>query len=84
MRVRNAPLLLKQNADLPRDAQMPQAVRAVARHFEINRDVAADVRDRLEVQPRQGQPLGQGLDGHIELQIVREPVPTDDHGTEPN
>ena len=71
--------LSNRTRDLAGDAEVAQAVGPVARDLEVDREVAADVRGRLVVQARQGEPLGQGLHRHVEPDVVGEPVPADDH-----
>src|SRR5262249_12466583 len=79
-RIGNLERLVVKDSDLARDSKVPEAVRPVARHLEIDREVPTDVTDRLEIEARKCEPFGQWLDGDVELQVIREPVPTDDHG----
>ena len=40
-----------QHRDLPSNADVPQTIRPVARHFQIDRKIAADLLGRLMVGP---------------------------------
>ena len=59
-RAGSAERLVEEDRDLAGDAEVAQAVRPVARHLQVDREVAADVGGRFVVQARQGEPFGQG------------------------
>ena len=70
---------LEEHADLACHADVAQAVGPVAGHLQVDRQVAPHLGGRLVIQARQGQSLGQHLHRHVEPEVIREPIPTDDH-----
>jgi hypothetical protein len=62
------------------NAQVPQAVGPVAGHFQVDRQIAADLFGALVIQPGHHQPAFQLGGRHVEQHVFFQPVPGDDHG----
>ena len=71
---------IEQHGRLARDTDMAQAVGPIAGHFQVDGEVAAVGLGRLVVEPGHHQPLGELIGGHVEFDVLAEPIPGDEHG----
>ena len=71
----NAQAAIPQHGHFPRDAEMPETVRTIARDFQINAKIAGHLGGRLVVQPRHHQAMAKLRWRHIKRHVVVQPVP---------
>ena len=62
-----------------RDAQVPEAVGPIAGDFQIDGQVAADRGGLFVIEPRHHQPHFQLRRRHVELDVLFEPIPGNEH-----
>lgn len=79
--------LLKEDGDFARDADMSEAIRAVAGDFEVDGDVRlaeaiGHVMEFFEVESGEGEAAGEFVSGVGQADVVGEPVAAGDHGGE--
>ena len=79
LRIGDPQRLRPQHGDLPRYAEMAQAVGTVTGHLQVNGQVLADALGRFVVQAGHGQAMGQFGGVHVQGNVILEPVPGNDH-----
>ena len=72
--------LVGQDRDLPRHPEMAQTIRPIAGHLEVDGQVVAHHGAGFVVQPGHHQPPHDLLGRQGQGQVLRQPVPGDDHG----
>ena len=76
---RYAKVTAEEHTHLARDANVPEAIGAIAGHFDVDGRVVADRLVALEVQTGHREAVGQLVDRHFEVDVFLEPIPTDNH-----
>jgi len=76
----NVQFAAEEHGHFPGDAQMPQAVGPVARHFQVDGQIASHLAGFFVVQPCHRQPPLELFERHVQGDVLFQPVPGDDHG----
>ena len=71
---------IQQQRDLTRDAEDAHAVGTVGGQLDIENRVVAHPLDLLNGKPDAVQPLDEGLEGHVHLDVLAQPLQRDAHG----
>ena len=71
--------MIKQHSDFAGDTNMPQAVRSVAGHFQVNRQIITYGFNAFQIETGHRKPVRQFIDGIRKRNVFGEPVLTDDH-----
>ena len=79
MWIRNRKRQAKQHADFPGNAEVPQAVGAIAGDFKVDPLVIAELCRAVVIQARHGQPVNQVVMGHRKRQVLLQPFVGNDH-----
>src|SRR5690606_25082505 len=79
LRVGDADRAVEQDGGFAGDPDMPETIGSIAGDFQIDCPIVRELGARLEIQTGHRQALHEFVEIHLDVEILSEPLPTDDH-----